>query len=80
MEEQIRLLHQIVLVILGHRLQEIHVPSRITPKLGQKAMILNQHRIAINHPDPSYSRKTSIGTGYVLPHLMNRRFFSTSLY
>lgn len=63
MEEQVCLLHQIVLVILGHRPQKIQVPSLVAPKLGQKAMILNQHRIAINHPNPSYSRKTSIGTG-----------------
>ncbi len=63
MEEQVCLLHQIVLVILGHRPQKIQVPSLVAPKLCQKAMILNQHRIAINHPNPSYSRKTSIGTG-----------------
>ena len=63
MEEQVRLLHQIVLVIFGHRPQKIQVPSLVAPKLCQKAMILNQHRIAINHPNPSYSRKTSIGTG-----------------
>ena len=78
MEKQVCLLHQIVLVILGHRPQKIQVPSLVAPKLGQKAMILNQHRIAINHPNPSYSRKVSIGTGYVLPYFMNRRFFSTS--
>ena len=63
MKEQVCLLHQIILVILGHRPQKVQVPSLVALKLCQKAMILNQHRIAINHPNPSYSRKTSIGTG-----------------